>query len=349
MRTLTVRELIIEVQMQLQRLGSFKRDKTSESLIVWRLNTAQDRFIRDSITPDPNVPFKFSINERSRSAIQPIIETNKKLKVYKDNALRSYCILPSDYAFLVNDRSSILPDCNAQYKTPTSAYTIVATTIPFNESVKSSAPYYQVTTSAGTVNKTVSYNLASPKESFEIIEAVAKQFTSIGALDVYWESFNGIYSPNSFIVINRIESGFTPPTYGLSIDGVAVSTGITNFSVDKYTTFAGNEYPNRSYKSDHLYDAIAHNYYDQPTPDSPVSQISGDKLYIFNSKRFLVSDIILDYIRKPRRISLYLNQSCELSGSVHENICSLATEMILGNIEADNYPLKVQENINRLD
>jgi len=348
MRALTVRELIIEVQQQVQRLGSYKRDKTSEPLIIWRLNTAQDRFIRDCIKPDPNQNDKFSINEESRTSIQALIETNKSLLVYNDIS-GTYSILPSNLAYLVNDRSIILPDCNAQFSSPSSSYIITATAIPFNESTKANAPYYSIT-ATGSSSNSISYNLANKKESFEIIEVVANQLIQAGALDVYWESFNGWYVPNSFIAVHRIETGQSPPpTFGLTIDGVVSQTSVKNFTVNKFKSFSGNQVPNRSYKNDYVHDAVNYNYYDQPIPESPVTYLGGNKLNILTSKRFLVSEIILDYIRKPRRISLYLNQSCELDGSVHEKICSIATEMILSNIEAENYAIKVQENINRLD
>lgn len=350
MKSMSIRELIIEVQQQIQRAGSFKRDKALEATIVWYLNTAQDRFIKDRIKPDPRFPNRFFIDEKSRSDLQAVITVNEKLPVYRDTATRSFSFLPYDYAYMLNERSSVLLDCKPEYASPTISASLLLTIYPLAASTLTNAPYYNnvvVSNSLGSNSK--SYALKTQEESFEIVEGVINQFKLLG-VTAYWERFYNNYFPGSFILVQENTGSTPPPVVNLMIDSVLIPSSAKSISVTKYKSYEGLEPSNRSYKSDYLYDAIGHNYYDQPSPDSPVSQIADNRIFVYNDgKRFLVTDVFIDYIRKPRRISLYLNQSCELDGTVHKEICSLAAEIWLGNVEAPNYNQKVNENVTRLE
>jgi hypothetical protein len=352
MRAFSVRDLIIETQQQVQKLGGFKRDATSEHRIAWRLNTAQDILVRNKIKPSITSPGRFMIDEPSRQAIQSLITPNKRLAVHKQSATRGFAYLPYDYGYLVADRSIVLPDCKTEYADPTEATTYRVTSIPFNDSPLNVGPYYVNITARSTASgvhtdDTKIYNLSNKKEKYEIVDSIIAQFASLSTVfGAYWESFDTIQKPNSFIIVHQVVGAQTNlPTHSLLIDGQEAVAVTQTISTTKYKAYAdGEEKPNRSYQNDFLYDAITHNYYDQPKPHTPVAQLANGMVYVFNSKRFLVPELIIDYIRKPRRISVYLDQSTELDSSVHYELCCLAAEQILGNVEG-NYPTKVQDNI----
>ena len=351
---MTVRELIIETQLQVKRLAAHRRDSINEQNIIWRLNTAQDRLIRDAIEPDPNNPNRFLINEVSNNLIQKLIKPNVSLTTYQESSKRGFAYLPSDLGYLLNERGIIVEDCNKeQWATPTETVTLNCTVIGFSDSILSSPNYYKtigLKTTLGSNTAVTTYNTngtQSKKEKYELVQYIMRLWEAQPLekpVKAYWEKFDTLYFPESFILV--AEQG--NPTLDLVIDGAELSrfsNTLTNVKIKPYS--AGNEVPMRGYKGDFLFDAISYNYYEQPTPDSPVTQLADDKIYFYSSKRFLVSQLVVDYIRKPRRISLYLNQTCELDSNVHEKVCSLAAEAILGNVEASNYPLKVQENITR--
>jgi len=350
---MTVRELIIEVLQQVQRKNSFKRDSTAEQAIIWRLNTAQNRLIKSWIKPDPNNPNKFLIDQKANSDIQRLIKPNQTLRTIIDSDNRVYAYLPNDFRYLINDRSRILEDCKdsfANAEDPTS-YPRTVTAIKFTEAAVATPNYYKdIIITIGSSTETISTNgVPNVKEKFELIDYIISEVRRRG-YNLYWEKFDTCFRPDCFIFVPEVG---TSPTITIRVDGTELTkSSVALSSVRKYKTIDPSETStpiNRGYKGDFLYDAVQHNYYDQSLPDSPVSQLADGKIYVHSSERFIVSEIIMDYIRSPRRISLYLNHSCELDESVHEEVCSIAAEMILGNIEAPNYPLKVQENINRLE
>lgn len=360
---MTVRELIIEVQQQVQRKGSYKRDPTAEQIIIWRLNTAQNRLIKSWLKPDPNNPHKFQIDQKANSDVQKLINVNVPLTTIIDTDNRVYANLPNDFLYLINDKSRVLEDCkdgfeDAKDKT---VYPRTVTAFKFIDSANIEPNYYKtivLEVLEGDTDGLLSlYDLSvnglpSVKEKFELVDYIIKQAKALG-YNLYWEQFDTCYKPDSFIYVPELGNS-TPDTLTIRIDGVELPS--TPVALKAYTIYKTDldtslmSLPvNRGYKNDFIYDAMQGNYYDQPQPDSPVSQLANGRIYVHTNKRFIVSTILMDYIRKPRRISLYLNNTCELDESVHEEVCSIAAEIILGNIEAPNYPLKVQENINRLE
>jgi len=54
-----------------------------------------------------------------------------------------------------------------------------------------------------------------------------------------------------------------------------------------------------------------------------------------------------DYIRKPRTISLSLNQSCELADTTHHKIVDLAVEILRLDTKDPVYQATVQDTQNR--
>lgn len=353
MKSWSVRELIIEVQQQVQRLGSHRRDGLALPNIVWRLNTAQDLFVSNRIKPDPGNPNRFQIDEKYRADLQTIIKPNVKLTCYQDTSTRQFSYLPADFAFLLNDRSIVLEDCKTEFTTPTEDAVYSTYSFTFIESPLPTAPFYRnfsfVINGGASVETTTLAGLPSKEEKFELDDYILSKLIDLGTrtspiFQAYWERFDTIYAPNSFIVVGLVGI----PPLDLQIDGQTVAKAIKTLTLKKLKPYtSGPEVSNRGVRQDFLYDAINNNYYDRPTPHSPISTIADGKLFVASSKRFLVPEINIDYIRKPRRISLYLDQTCELPGSTHREVCGLAAELILGNVEAANYPAKVQENISR--
>lgn len=347
MKSLSVREMIIETQLQVRRLGGNRREALLDEKMVWRLNTAQDRIIKDAIRPDPTSA-RFLINQIANSEIQRIISPNVSLTAFKDTSWRSYAYLPPDFAYLINDRTNVLTDCTNGFDDPITDVNYQLFIVSFPDSQLAEGPYYKnINIKLGeTITPFNTAGAPTINAKFEFVEYIQKRFQDLSPSDtpytVYWESFDKYYYNNAFILVGQVGI----PTPSLNIDGIEADVKPLVITRRPYTP-VGDEVPNRSIKGDFLYDVVSHNYYDAPSPRSPIAQLADNKLFVFSSKRFLATGLIIDYIRKPRRISLYLNQACELDGSVHEKVCSVAAELILSNVEAPSYQNKVQENLTR--
>lgn len=341
----TVKQMHIEVIAQLQRQGSYRRDKLFNQQIDWRLRTAEERVIKSKIKPDPRFPNRFEIDQKSVSDIQSIITSNLKLNVIKETDVRGYALLPNNFSYLVNDRSNVVEECDGEAFTSSTENILTQLRVwELGASQKITPNYYtsvSVSLGSATHSKTTS-GFPSKTDKDEIIPIVIDLFRLHG-IQVYWERYNDVYRHNSFIAI------ITDPTVTttLRVDETTIEEKERiNKTVTRYKDVTTREYGNRCVIQSYLSDILDSSYM-KPSPDSPVTVLSDGRLYVHTTKKFLVSTISIDYIRKPRPISLTLGISSELAGSVHQEICDIAVELLKRDIEAGDYSAKIQDNLVR--
>jgi len=345
---LSVKGMHVEVIAQLQRQGAYRKDRIFEQQIDWRLTSAQNILIKNKIKPskDQQSP-KFEMDQKAVTDIQSVIVSNKELRIIKATDTRGYVQLPYDFGYLVNDRSNVVEDCKTTFTTPTptEAYTYQIRAFNFGESQKTATPYYQqvrVTKQSANKDLPVTTGLASKKDKDWLINSIIGLFAEHG-YDAYWENFGDTYRANSFLVVVTALSD----TISITIDGTTKEQDeIISKTVTRYIENTGEEVPNRCYKNDYVYDALASAYM-KSIPSSPVSSLAKNTIFVHTSKKFLVSKIFIDYIRTPRPISLYLNSSCELHPNTHQEVCDVAVELLKRDIESTTYGEKIQENVLR--
>ncbi len=342
----SVQAMHVEVIQQLQRQGGYRKDKVFSQQIDWALNNGQDAYIVSKIRPNKISPLRFEVDQKSVNSIQSIIVPNKELRVIKDIVTRGYQVLPNDFAYLVNDRSVTIGDCKETFTDSLESYVHQLRVFKFPDSTKAGTPFYtNINVSKGaTVKQFTSVGYPSIKDKDWFVEPILNLFKEHG-YQAYWQTYGELYKEGSFIVIVEVLSD----TITMTIDGGATKAPdeIISRTVQRYKELEGDEVPNRLYKQDYVYNAVLSSKYMEPIPTSPVTSLAQNKIFVHNSKKFIVSKIIVDYIRKPRRISLSLNSSCELAGETHREICDLAVEFLKRDIQSEDYVAKVQENANQ--
>lgn len=347
MKKLSVKEKHIYVTQELQRQGAFKKDKQHPSAIDLGLNIAQSRIIKARLVQDREVPYRFQINQKFVSDIQAIIVRDKKLTTFNEEE-KSYGILPYDFSYLLSDRGIIYEDCQAGFTTSTETKTERVHVIPFTSN-KTVSPYYiNITISKGTTSKNLTYSgFQTKEERVTLVDEIIKEFKSLGIVDIFWEEYKTIYERNSLLV----PTTDLTLTVSMTVDGVPMSTSVKDAAVRvfKTSTETFNQAVGRDIKADFLDSALYTSAYHKSIPTSPITLLADNRLIFYGSKRFLVREIILSYIRKPRPISLLLNQGSELSATVHEEICDMAVQIIKKQIEDPSYGLNVNDNKGRIE
>jgi hypothetical protein len=348
MNKLSVLEKHIYVKQGLQRQGAQKKDKQLPQAIDIALNKAQSRIIKDRLFPDPDgVPFKFQINQKHVSDIQSIIIFNKQLTVFKDGN-KSYGVLPYDFSYLVSDTSNVIEDCKDEFANSSETKTERIFIVPFVSAKTPPAPYYtNVKVKVLAVERSLTFTgYQTKEENVSIISNIINEYRILG-VDAYWEEYKDVYKPNCFLIssldINK--------TVNLNIDNVGYQNILyEDKAVDtfKSTLATVNEVLNRDVKADFLLSANQ-SFYNKSIPISPLASVQNDRILVLGTERFLVNQIAINYIRTPRKISLALNQSSELNGSVHEEICDLAIQLLKKQIEDESYVKEVQDNKGRIE
>lgn len=144
------------------------------------------------------------------------------------------------------------------------------------------------------------------------------QTVTMPELDYYWEEFGNIRKPGCILAVSRNQQiGLNQ----LTIDGgntVATEQIITRSFYPEVNN--GNLSTNRlirgAFRSQVRLSAFA-----GTTPDSPISAVSGNNIKVYHDGKFIVSKLRVSYVRKPAKISLLLNQNCDLAPEFHREIC----------------------------
>ena len=97
-----------------------------------------------------------------------------------------------------------------------------------------------------------------------------------------------------------------------------------------------NKVPARVVEQDKLYEMLR-NPFAKSLPTTPVAALNSEEITIYQTKKFILKGVELDYIRKPEEISLSSNQDCELAEHTHHEIVDMTVKHILEVIESPRY------------
>ena len=360
---MTVAELHIRTNQRYQEIASNKRDTFFPEEIDLALNTAQDRFIIKEVEAF------LQDKQTDLAAIAPLVVKNRVLPaiipsssddIYEDNMV--YSVLPSNLKFLLNARAEVIYNTDMCGGAPTLGTTVIneyVAVVPLPDS--GSAPFYpefringgstfaEIYSVAGT---TYDAGFSSNKGVYRLVNGAMSFFNTLKKgqlgydLEVYWERYRGRYYKNSFIFVSPSNQG----SFRVSITGANQTTSMTNTVrsvynrqeavLDQNLSLSFEE--SKPIESRTLYAIQKKNKYYRSRIVEPIVHQTQDYLMAYMDESFLVTRQAIDYVRKPREISLALNQSCELETAVFE-IIDLAVEILRLDTEAKTYPQTVQD------
>ena len=370
----TALDMHIEVLQGLQKVDSFQQDMFQPEEIDFQLNKQQDRFV-EQLTNQ-----KFQDRQVRLDYIKNLIVKNKTLPVYIPLATDSnyeanmqYGVLPSNYLHMVSDRSEIVTrkSCDDIVYTPESTnQTIQILQFPdpevdpvtgsyylgleITEFNNASNRFYKSRFDVDLQNPTLGSKITEPDYISPLVKDILENINlqTFGSKDqVYWEYYRGEYYPKSFIIVSdqqmvirtflndgnpqgSINSQATP----VPVQQV-INKDVLKDNKDGLTTIVENKLS----EGDELYEFRKNTFY-KPTIQEPHSTLSEGFIYLYREAGYILTALTIDYIRKPRQISLLLNQGCELAGSAPRLIVDAAVEYFKLVIENPSYQGILQDN-----
>lgn len=196
---------------------------------------------------------------------------------------------------------------------------------------------------------------------------------TIGTAIPAWvpDSFYNSTAPRDYVVNNDGQPG--NETYSLTgnagitveIQGTSAKTVTSNRfrqisyirrviigddALDPYNQNGGNvvitnyQAPNKAVLPENLY-RLQSQFATKASVNYPISCVKGAYLFGYTDGTFTIESITLDYIRKPRRMSLAFSQNCELAEHTHEEICMKAVELIQKSISDPKWQITEKDNI----
>lgn len=350
---MTTREMHIGVNQILQKVNGKETDSFKEQEIDWALNEETLRFIKQRTSPDSNNKKQgFEATQKRYDDIEELITSSILPAFYKD-ADTVFSFLPQNYFRLINDRSLVKNLCGASISTiSTTNQTKKICIVPFPDATETSSPYYTALQIVQQDNSivlfdiinyiTTSTGLDSKEEKFYIINLALEQMNKIfpSTIEVRWENFDDLYYPNSFVFVTTNLPLFT----GIILNPVGTIYTALNSTYLMYNPTNVQEQPNRLTKTEDLYTLLNSNF-GTTLFNSPISSLSRGKINVHHKQKFILSFVKIDYIRKPRKIDLFLNQSCELNPNVHEEIVEATARRLSGITKGENYQQLINENL----
>lgn len=349
----------LQVNQRLQEVASYKRDKYYPQEIDVALNKAVDRLLKQGVDN------KFADTQINLSHVSGLIKKNKSLDIYKPSATdplyeeqlnNVYSVIPPDLYWTVNSRVEIIRDpynCDTAPALATTSLPEWKAIVPF-PAANGSAPYFPAVTVTSTVLGTlytaptaISAGFQSPNSQYVLINDILEELYPHATLKVYWERYRDVYSPNSFIFVSSSNAGT------IRIQGTGLTTSSVAMTQTTYTTYNRaliSALPSKQVKlatvkiqeEDSLYSALTNSFYNT-RQDSVVMDQTFDYFIFYRDESFIITRAYVDYIRKPRTISLLLKQDCDLAPSVHHKIVDLAVELLRLDTKDQAYPQTVQD------
>lgn len=348
---MTVFELHLGVEQKLQEQGSYQHDRIFPEAIDLALNQAETELLEAIITEH------LAGNYVRLKHLLPIMFRNETLlgiQNYVDlEANSAVTRVPAYVRHVLNCRGQAVTSktCSNITTVTSSAGNFITANIPFSES-SGNAPYYnnfRITKQNGdhiyVAPAQFNNRFSSKEQKYELIQDI------LDTLNIPKSGYEVRWDGQSFTIISTTNPGTLTVSYDNKTAVPATASAATGELVHNISAYTSNPdltigyVPAKYAENDHsLYAKIHLNKFTAPKQKEPLYTLSNDLLYIFYHKDSIVTNVQVDYIRNPKKISLILNRTSELDPTVHQQIVNRAAEILKQNIQDPSVQADVQLN-----
>ena len=301
----------------------------------------------------------------------------------QSNEPKVFSFLPSDYMHRINSRARVAQlksPCSASTLStlaesveesiitvafpietidgPTSSYLIDFTiSVDGTEVYKSSFNIDDGDLSQGSI-------INNLKDTTYIINDILENIdvSGIAGLDnrrIYWEQYKDLKVSKSFIFVKDLSQDAFPTAItattkestgaakttvnGVVYDSPKTFTRMNNTAIAASTEFIVTEADIKVMPLNELYE-LAKNIFYKPSPLEPQGYMANGVLGVLGSTGSLITSVVLDYVMKPRQISLALDKGCELNEAGSRKIVDYTVEYLKLIIENQSYQGVLQDN-----
>ena len=376
---MNVTQMHTAIRQGVDKINSLQADMLLGEEIDIELNKNMSRFINTKYGKNNAYQKGFEESQKRIDDLRNLVKEYAAPVIFKERYDNNYWIdqfrVPSDYLYLVNQRSEIfIKNCDPiQYYlddiNPT-AYVIIplnnlysATSIVSSldliadpsDSLLGSAPLSTL------IFSTYTY----PQDIQQLKDDLIIPGNWGAGFEIYFEQYGQLDYPNSLIVIVDTnvwdwfnwDSSTTNSVSSSSLISSVVGqfTGGTGLEDDNNTIAYGEyvenglgakrippigatrEYTlNKFIQQDDIF-KLLDDPFNTTKYTSPLTTMRGEYIDIYTSDIFIIDKVKITYIRKPQQISLLLGISCELPEHTHQEIVDMVVGSILEGISDPRY------------
>lgn len=368
---MTALEAHIQVLQGVQKVAGYQENMFKKEEIDLHLSRNQRRLLTEILDK------KFDDVQSARDMLRPLYVKNYKLptyvpatteQLYEDYAV--YGVFPGNYQHLISSRSKVITSTDSRYCADVTALKVAnfyqaatertgIVTIPATTGTV--APYFYKATVSLTISgtNTVVLNVPegliinSPRSNFYLINYILEYF-KYPDVQVYFDSYRDQTAPGSLIFVTS-NTNITAVTLSFlkadSTPDASVTVNLTSSTYRKYATvtttnfpsFAVNYADNLDQEVDELYAQNINSFY-KSKANNPKSIVTGNILVAYESKTFIISELVIDYVRMPKQVSINLSQGIELAGNGPQIVVDRTVEYLKMAIENPTYQAALNDN-----
>lgn len=343
---MTPQEMHIGLDLLLQKVNSKFIDSFEPEEKDWALNEEVLRFVKQRISSDSNDKHKgFEDDQKRFDDLKPLIKpATLPAYIRDDNSVFSY--LPSDYLSLTNDRTITKDLCGSPYSSiGTTNITKYINCINIKDDLINLYKFFKIRINGTQVFSLSDYpvysnGLPSQTSKFELINLVLRVLSDQGYICKYKNYFDFTCQGGIILVSNisfSIDCEYSPTDIITTISSTKALIQIN--SINK-----GNEVPNRLTNTEPLYNLL-NSSFGNTISSNPLSTLEGDKIIVFHKQKFIASTINISYLKYPRKISLSLNQDCDLDDWIQLEVVDNTAKRLAGLIGSEDYKQIINENL----
>jgi hypothetical protein len=333
---MTVNEMHIAIDLELNKLNSNLYDNILPQEKDYFLNRAQERLIKQRYGAKSNAKREgFEMSQKRIDDLQNLLVPNYYDKAYKlptldfDYETKVRFFLPNDYWFLTSQRSRILKNDCGEISVSDLEETFSYAVLPISE-IPDANSFKIINTDTNEIY--FEQNPYFRNDANLVTEKILSNFSTQLGFKLHKNKFKSITSEGN-IIFEKI-SGSINLSYTINETFKPIVFKPLILSYYDATCAEPAVVVNNFAQQDDVYE-MQNDPFNSTTIYSPLSIITEQNIDIFiDRKKFVVKEVAISYIRRPKLISLELNQSCELHNEIHSEIVREAVNLMLETIGA---------------
>lgn len=383
---MNVLEMHIAVRQRVDRINSMRNDQLRTEEIDLELNKEMLRFINIRYGRNNIYGKGFEESQKRIDELRNLLVEYTDSVIFKEELVNGRIWvdsfrLPSDYMYLVNQRSAInLDKCRPMGFTLEPLPNILYFTFRLDQLLVQNGSYLAGIRMQNTVLGTAPTNQAlvwEPSSSLLTSGFVPSSFPQANnavindilnnpgnGFNIYWQSFGPIDVPGEFIVTVDMDAhpwfewdaSISTPTPLVSYDSTntqvfqSVPKIMDRSNVQRRiptsSTAIITQVLNRFAQQDDIF-RMLDDPFNTTTEREPLTTMRDTFIDVYTSAVFIISALKITYIRKPLPISLSLGYDCELPEHVHEDIVAMVANAILEGTSDPRYRTHMNELANK--
>tara|TARA_R100000742_G_C4279546_1_gene104421 strand:- start:7587 stop:8747 length:1161 start_codon:yes stop_codon:yes gene_type:complete len=375
---MNVNQMHIAIQQGVDKINSLQADMLLSEEIDVELNKSMSRFLNTKYGKNNKYGQGFENSQKRIDDLRTLVKEYSAPTIYKEQYNNNIWVdqfrLPSDYLYLVNQRSEVfINNCNpisfsVDDTSPTSYFVMPIDNLHNGTVMIDTLDVYvdPSNIALGTANiHTNGGAFVYPQDLQAYKDFLVNPINWPAGFELYFEEYGQLDFPNSIIIIidpvmhswfnwdSSITNSVSSSNLITSL--ISMAGGVTDPEDDanevvygQYVenglgakrlapTSATREYALNKFIQHDDISTLLDDPFNTTKHTSPLTTIRGRYIDLYTNDIFIIDKVKITYIRKPKEISLPLAVGCELPEHTHQEIVDMTVGSILEGISDPRY------------